>query len=149
MIQTSTTHWSTKYLGRGWNPPQFDCWMLVVMAYAEIGVELPVFDVDASDIRSVRATFRTTGEFSNWYEVSVGSLVEYDVVLMSIGNMPVHAGVFVGDGKAFRVLHCAPMGGTGIDNLGSLQSRGYKVASCYRRIGVGLPNGYPNLQKPV
>jgi cell wall-associated NlpC family hydrolase len=89
------------YLDRGRGRDGADCWGLIVIVYRELlDIELPSYsdhykmisERDARDIAQV-----ITAERSDWQRLWLADEPDvYDLVLLNIGGVPCHIGVYAG-----------------------------------------------------
>ena len=122
-----------QYLGKAWvnggqGPDEFDCWGLVRHIYKHHkGVDIPYFNIDALKPLAVRHAFAETNEYKNWVEVK--DLQDFNVVLLSMGKIPHHVGIWY-EGK---LLHAVEGAGVVWQNQHSLRLHGWNIVSIYRR----------------
>lgn len=130
------THWAEKYIGRPWEngacgPDAYDCYGVVRAVYLDqLGVTMPVLDVDALAPLSVRRAMRDY-DYSQWQEIERPEQT-FDVVEMSLANRPHHVGVYI-DLDGGGVLTSIEGAGVIFQTLSSLRRHGWNIVSCYRR----------------
>lgn len=129
-------HWANHYLGLPWvsggtGPDEFDCWGFVRHIMREhFNHEVPVIDVDATNLRSVLTAFRQHPELER-YEVHQDNPQLGDVVLMRHTKHPTHCGIWI-DADGGGVLHCSRGSGVVFQSLQSLKNTGWSGVVFYR-----------------
>lgn len=131
-------HWAEQYIGLPWQsgaqgPDAYDCWNLVRHIYlARRGINLPLFDIDATSLLSIRRAFKNTNEYGNWYAVPVDQLQELDVVLMSHALHPHHVGIWL-DVDGGRMLHAVNGCGVMAQTRQQLKMHQWNLVDAIRR----------------
>ena len=120
------------YLGKPWvngaaGPDAFDCWGLVRAVYAQRGIVLPVFDVDAHQPLAVRRAFDLPVARDKW--CSLDRPDDFCAVLMSQHTHPDHVGVWWAEGNG--VLHSLQYSGVVLSSLRSLAMQRWNVLGFY------------------
>ena len=120
-----------KYIGMPWVSGAWDCWAFFRHCQRQYyGIDVPVVDVDALDLRSVITTIDTHVERARWLEVR--NPISGDAVLMKRNRYPSHIGLWVEiDGG--KVLHCAQGMGVVCQNVMALAFDGWGSLEFYRR----------------
>jgi cell wall-associated NlpC family hydrolase len=119
--------WAVKYIGKPWaagaaGPHAYDCWGLVRAVYRDqLGIALPVIDVDAMSPIAVRRALDGHEERSRWRAVTPPE--PYAVALMSHGQRPHHVGVWTGSG----VLHAVEGAGVVHQSPASLAVHRWRI----------------------
>jgi cell wall-associated NlpC family hydrolase len=128
-------HWAFKYIGRPWEkgaqgPDSFDCWGFVRYFNKEhYGIDVPIIDTDADNMRAVIRDMRGHSELSNWIKVKRPR--EGDAVQMAHCKYPSHVGVWL-DADSGGVLHCIRGEGVVFSTLSSLKICGWGRVEFYR-----------------
>lgn len=134
-INLTDLHWAFRYIGRPWEkgaqgPNSFDCWGFVRHINREhFGVEVPIIDTDADDLRAVIKSMTGDSERSNW--LSVTQPKEGDAVLMAHCKYPSHVGIWL-DVDGGGVLHCIRGEGVVFSSISSLKICGWGRVEYYR-----------------
>jgi len=128
-------HWAVDYIGKPWvkdaeGPDSFNCWSMVRFIYREqLGVDLPVVDVDALNLLAVARAFRDSEAYGDWAKVDQPQ--DFDGVAMSHAKDPHHVGIWL-DVDGGGVLHCVQGVGVMFSTPTNLQLSGWKVKGYWR-----------------
>ncbi|MDD5249634.1 MAG: NlpC/P60 family protein [Rhodocyclaceae bacterium] len=132
------SRWVFDYLGKPWEngaqgPNAYDCWGLVRAVYREqLGIALPVVDVDAHKPLAVCRAFADARMHSGWTPVDRQALQEFDAIELSLGEKPHHVGIWcAADGGG--VLSAVEGAGVVFQRRASLALHGWKIIAAYRR----------------
>lgn len=134
-LSQTDPHWALKYIGRPWvqgaqGPNEFDCWGFVrFVNLHEFGIDVPIIDTDANDMRAVIKSFTSDGERANWSPVTTPKTG--DAVLMAHCKYPSHVGIWL-DVDGGGVLHCIRGEGVVFSSLSSLKTCGWGRVEYYR-----------------
>jgi len=98
------SHWAAEYIGQPWVSGDYDCWVFFrEIQKKHFRVDVPIVDIDSTDLMQVARRFRDDTERGRWRKV--GTPQDGDAVLMSHSRFPSHIGVWV-DVDGGGVLHC-------------------------------------------
>lgn len=129
-------HWAAQYIGLPWvsggnGPDEFDCWGFVRFIKAKhFNTQVPVIDVDATNVRTVLKCFKEHPELSR-YDIHESNPQAGDVVLLRHSRHPVHCGIWI-DVDGGGVLHCAQGGGVVFQKPTALKLAGWSGLQFYR-----------------
>lgn len=127
-------HWAFQYLGRPWvsgatGPNSFDCWGLFRFVQKEhFGREVPVWEVDANDVRNVVKAIRDNPEVQRWTPTKTPK--DGDAVLLAHANHPHHVGLWL-DVDGGGVLHAVKGQGVIFSSLNGLSVCGWGRVEFY------------------
>lgn len=122
--------WPEKYIGRNWVNGEYDCWQFVRDVYKqEMNIELPVFNINALDIRQIQNTFNNTSEYDNWQEIALTELQDNDVILCGKNKNTHHIGIWFKSG----IVHNVENKGVVYQTPQSLKQHGWNMLNAYRR----------------
>lgn len=105
-----------QYLGRSWRRGEYDCWEFVRDVYKkELGIELPVVGIDATNYRAVMREFDNSSIYGLF--VREASPKNFDVVgIRTAGRVGVsHVGVYLERSQA--VIHNAQGRGVTVQSI--------------------------------
>ena len=115
------------YLGREFEPINFNCWGLVREFYrVELGHKIPAVNVDPANYRHLVSAFSTSDIrelFSN-----VSEPVDYDLVALCRHSAFDHIGIYING----SVLHNDNPAGVVYQSLADMQRRGWAINGYYR-----------------
>ena len=127
---------SVPFIVRGRSYDGWDCWGLVVRAYADVlGVELPTHDdaeYGVNDLRRIRKMM-ADGQALMPQWIASDTHRWGDVVLLRRGVVPCHVGVMV---EPLTLLHTEDRRGTFIEDVRRLGFLGYTVEGTYVHRGA-------------
>lgn len=130
-----TRHWAVDHLGTPWIAGTSDCWTFARTIWRQrFGLDVPGFDVDAADPRAARQAFGADPGASGWREVD--DRAEGDGVLMAMGRLPCHVGVWIDLPGGGHVLHSVEDQGVVLTPAARLAQMGYRVCGVYRHAGL-------------
>lgn len=115
-----------QYIGQPWHAVGLNCWDLVRKVYADLGVELPLMQVDADNHKAVLMQFKSADTYRLWDEVPVPT--HLDVVVLRMGKSPCHVGLSVQGG----LLHSIAKAGVVFSDDRHLHALGFSVHSYWR-----------------
>ncbi len=115
-----------KYIGQPWQAVGLNCWDLVRKVYADLGVELPLMQVDAANHKAVLTLLKSPDTYQLWREVNVPNPL--DVVVLRMGKSACHVGVAVDGG----LLHSIATAGVVFSDDRHLRSLGFSTHSFWR-----------------
>lgn len=131
-------HWANRYIGLPWEngaqgPEAYDCWGLVRAVYRlHYGIDLPVLDVDAMDVRAVMRRIGSETRGDRWTEVQVPG--DGDVVALRQARNPSHCGVWIESPShgISGLLHAVRGAGVVFSSLAHLRIAGWAGLRYYR-----------------
>lgn len=92
------------YLNRGSSFQGCDCWGLVWLYYAEIMHQLiPRYDGYA-DAESPTMSDYISERWNQWQSIEPTNMEAGDVLALRVGRLPVHCGVYIGQGRMLHVM---------------------------------------------
>jgi cell wall-associated NlpC family hydrolase len=133
----SDLHWAFEYIGRPWvnggqGPDNFDCWgFFRFVQLNHFGYEVPTYDVNANDFRTVANTIMEADERVKWEASALPT--EGCAVLMAHSKYPSHVGVWL-DVDGGGVLHCVRGEGVVFSALSSLKTCGWGRVEYYKHV---------------
>ena len=116
------------YVDKGADFDGVNCWGLVKLVYeVERGIRLPDYaEVDEKSGPDVEREINAhRGE---WQEASMASLIDFDLLILRVRNLPWHIGVYVGDG---HFMHAHPVTGVTAPRLTNVHWRN-RILGAYR-----------------
>lgn len=139
LLQTNQdVHWAFQYIGRPWangaqGPDSFDCWSFFRhIQKAHFGIEVPAFDIDANNFKSVAMQISTADERARWEPLNAP--IEGCAVLLAHAKYPSHVGVWLNTDMG-GVLHCTRGEGVVFSTLSSLKTCGWGRVEFYKYAG--------------
>jgi len=116
--------------GKGGNTLDFfDCWGFVrYIQKNHYNLDLPIINVDSSNMLKVMRNFKNNEELGNWEEINKPN--EGSAVLLSQASNPSHVGVWTNNG----LLHCVKGMGVIFSSMRNLQSTGWSHIRYYEHI---------------
>ena len=122
----------TKYLNRPWISGEADCWALVRDIYRqELGIELPVIDIDATDPRAVLRAFANPDNMRIWHPVDKPR--HLDLIFLASRSRPSHVAVYLNINGGYY-LHSYCGAGSVCESVFDQDISGFGSPSYYRHI---------------
>lgn len=126
-----SAHWACALIGQQWTP-QRNCWWLVRHVFREqLGIDLPIVDVEQSDAPENVGAIKRASAASGWRPAG-GDPQEWDVLLMR-GPLGRHVGVLVNANGRLGLLHNTEDAGVCWQPLDDVQRLGFTQMELWRR----------------
>lgn len=120
------TYWAMKYLGLPWVAGESDCWNFARRVWREqFGRDVPPVLVDVASALDTRRALREQMH-AEWIKTDAPR--EGDAVLMALGAMPCHVGVYLAGGS---ILHSVEGAGVVCTPPNGIARVGYQITGYY------------------
>lgn len=128
-------HWAANWIGTPWVAGESDCWTFARTIWREMwGLDVPAVDVDAADPKAARRAFGADPVAAGWREVA--DRAEGDGVMMALGRLPCHVGIWVSLPEGPHILHSVEGAGVIATPAARVGSLGYRIVGVYRHRDV-------------
>lgn len=123
----------SRYVGRAWNPPAFDCWEFLRCVYRDaLGIELHALGHIAGETAQDMPFAYTEAGSGRWLPVSIPQ--DGDAVAMGKRARPHHVGIWLSSDGGM-IAHCSEPRGVTVAPLRALRAQGWATFQFYRYKG--------------